>query len=212
MRTLLTACLLILGLSNLTLANANESSAMLESDSPQLNMQLQVEVVGIDKAATQASQALRDIADSVNQLASNPELSPEQQQHFQQTLNAVERLSQQLDSSLKQLPDTVAQSTKPIVNLADKLSSEVQFWVMIILISLVIIIIVALLAIYFSVLAPTSRAVLSATGQLNQLASSLKTTAELVEKTAAQNQRLLEHLKPAPQRFSQRQRAKAATI
>ncbi|GAD02198.1 hypothetical protein [Agarivorans albus] len=211
MRTLLTACLLILGLSNLSLANANESSAMLESDSPQLNMQLQVEVIGIDKAAAQASQALRAIADSVNQLASNPELSPEQQQHFQQTLNAVEQLSQQLDSSLKQLPDTVAQSTKPIVNLADKLSSEVQFWVMIILISLVIIIIVALLAIYFSVLAPTSRAVLSATGQLNQLASSLKTTAELVEKTAAQNQHLLEHLKPAPQRFSQRQRAKAAT-
>ncbi|MEE1674726.1 hypothetical protein SNR37_004170 [Agarivorans aestuarii] len=208
MRSLLTACLLMLGLSSLSLAHASEPLAELESDSPQLNMQLQVEVVGIDKAAAQASQALRDIADSVNHLASNPELSPEQQQHFKQTLNAVEQLSQQLDSSLKQLPDTVAQSTKPIVNLADKLSSEVQFWVMIILVSLVIIIIVALLAIYFGVLAPTSRAVLSATGQLNQLASSLKTTAELVEKTSAQNQHLLERLTPAPQRFSQRQRSK----
>lgn len=173
------------------------------STTPQLNMQLNVEVIGIEQAASQAAQALDSIAESIDQLATNPELSPQQQQHFEDTLLAVEQLSTQLNSSLQQLPNTVSESTQPIVDLADDLSNKIQQWVLIILAALVILIIVALLAIYFSVLAPTSRAVITATSQLNQLASSLKITAQLVEQTSAQNQALLMRLNnTTPQKFA----------
>ncbi|UPW18357.1 hypothetical protein M0C34_19365 [Agarivorans sp. TSD2052] len=185
---------------------AQEINATREANAgPRLNMQLNVEVIGIEQAALQSAQALDSIAESINHLATNPELTPQQQQQFEDTLLAVTQLSTQLNSSLQQLPNTVSQSTQPIVELADDLSNKIQLWVLIILAALVVLIIVALLAIYFSVLAPTSRAVITATSQLNQLASSLKTTAQLVEQTTAQNQVLLMRLdKTKPQSFAQK--------
>ncbi|MDO6763282.1 hypothetical protein [Agarivorans sp. 1_MG-2023] len=198
--------MLFIGLSLiLPLSAADSDTEAAKLDPPQLNMQLNVEVVGIEQAALQASQALSDIAASIDQLAVNPEMSEQQQQQFERAFLAVEQLSTQLDTSLKQLPNTVSQSTKPVIKLADELSDNIQRWVLIILAALVLIIIVALVAIYFTVLAPTSRAVITATSQLNQLASSLKVTAQLVEQTSAQNQSLLLRLEPPKTpRFKQR--------
>ncbi|GDY26933.1 hypothetical protein [Agarivorans sp. Toyoura001] len=199
--------MLFIGLSLILPLSAadRDTEATAELDPPQLNMQLNVEVVGIEQAALQASQALSDIAISIDQLAANPEMSEQQQQQFERAFLAVEQLSKQLDTSLQQLPNTVAKSTKPLIHLADQLSNNIQRWVVIILAALVLIIIVALVAIYFTVLAPTSRAVITATSQLNQLASSLKVTAQLVEQTSAQNQALLLRLDtPKTPRFKQR--------
>ncbi|MDO6686583.1 MULTISPECIES: hypothetical protein [unclassified Agarivorans] len=206
MLAVIKTAMLFIGLSFiLPLSAADNDTEAAKLAPPQLNMQLNVEVVGIEQAALQASQALSDIAASIDQLAANPEMSEQQQQQFERAFLAVEQLSTQLDTSLKQLPNTVSQSTKPVIKLADELSGNIQRWVVIILAALVVIIIVALVAIYFTVLAPTSRAVITATSQLNQLASSLKVTAQLVEQTSAQNQSLLLRLElPKTPRFKQR--------
>ncbi|RKF18746.1 hypothetical protein DBZ36_10135 [Alginatibacterium sediminis] len=165
-----------------------------ETNKPQINLQLNLEVVGIDKAAQQAAQALTNIATSMEMLANDPELSVEEQAQLDKTFLAIEQLSTQLNASLQQVPKTLEQSAKPIVSLADNLSQKIQLWVIIILVALVLIIIASILAIYFGVLAPTSRSIITVTSHVNQLASSLKITAELVEKTTQQNQVLLERL------------------
>lgn len=165
-----------------------------QTSKPQINMQLNLEVVGIDTAAQQASQALSDIAASIESMAADQQLSAEEQAQLDRTFLAIEQLSTQLSASLQQVPKTLEQSAKPIVSLADDLSQKVQLWVIIILAALVLIIVAAILAIYFGVLAPTSRSIITVTSHVNQLATSLKITAELVEKTTQQNHALLERL------------------
>ncbi len=154
-----------------------------------------VELGGVEAAVVDAAEGLTLIGESLNTLASNPELTEQQRERIMQTLSRLDQLSTNLNSGMKQLPETVRKGMVPIADAGGQLSSQVKKIIIITAVVLILFIIVALLAVYYFVLAPGTRSVIETTELLNKLANTLESTAQIVEKSSQQNLRVLAELR-----------------
>ncbi len=159
-----------------------------------ITMNIDVELGGLEKAASEAAQGIVLIGESLNSLASHPELTPEQRERMDQVLSRVDQLSQSLSLTVKQLPDTVEQSILPVVKAGDKLSREIKWIIVVTSIAIILIILATLAIAYYYVLAPGTKAVVKTASLLDELANTLEKTAEIVETTSKQNLLAIENL------------------
>ena len=193
--------ILLLGIAlNLSPAGAANTAedAPSEADSlantPYVTMNVGVEISGMQQAAEQAAHGLVLIGESLDEIAKNHELSPEQRAHVEQSLKRVDHLGQNLNSTLEKIPGTLERSIAPMVTAGKDLSKEIKLILILLAVLLVLIILAALVAIYYFVLAPATRAIVETTGLLNDLAKTLETTAQIVESSSEQNIRILEKM------------------
>jgi hypothetical protein len=161
---------------------------------PYITMNIDVELGGLEKAAGEAALGIVLIGESLNILASHPELTPEQRERMILVLSRVDQLSQSLSLTVKQLPDTVEQSILPVVKAGDKLSSEIKWIIVVTSIAIILIILAALAIAYYYVLAPGTKAVIKTASLLDELANTLEKTAEIVETSSKQNLLVIENL------------------
>ena len=157
-------------------------------------MNIDVELGGLEKAASEAAQGIVLIGESLGNLASHPELTTEQRERMNQVLSHIDQLSQSLSLTVKQMPDSVEKSIIPILDAGNKLSSEIKWIVVVTFMAIILIILVALAAAYYFVLAPGTKAVIRTTSLLDELANTLKKTAEIVETSGKQNLLAIEPL------------------
>lgn len=167
------------------------SQGAQQQPTPYVTMQVGVEISGLEHAAQQAAEGLTLIGESLHDLSNREEFSPEQNEHLQQALQRVDELGQSLSTTVEALPGTVEKSFVPVVQAGNDLADQIKRILMVTLAVLVLIILAALAAIYYFVLAPATRAIVETTGLLDDLANTLKTTAEIVEKSSAQNLQVL---------------------
>ena len=184
--------------------SSDEPIKEIHSHSSYINMNIDVELGGLEKAAGEAAQGIVLIGESLDNLASHPELTSEQRERMNQVLGHIDQLSQSLSLTVKQLPDTVEKSIIPVLNAGRKLSNEIKWVVVVTSIAVILIILVSLAAAYYFVLAPGTKAVIRTTRILDELANTLKKTAEIVETSGKQNLLAIETLQviadrqPAP--------------
>lgn len=171
-------------------AVANEQEGV-QQEKPYVSVNVGVEINGLEQATQQAAQGLVLIGESLDKIASGQELTPEQSARVQQALTRVDELGESLNLTVGQLPGTVEKSIAPIVEAGNELSSQIKLIVILTSVGLVIIILAALVAIYYFALMPTIRAITETVSLLKELASTLKTTAEIVEQSSEQNQQIL---------------------
>ena len=172
----------------------SESEQHSYSQSSYITVNIGVELDGLEKAAQEAAEGVVLIGDSLNTLASNPELTSEQSARISQVLSQVDRLSEGLSVTVDQIPDTMEKSLSPIVEAGKNLSSEIKLIVVMSAIAIVLIILVALVMAYYFVLAPGTKAVIRTTSLLDELASTLEKTAEIVETSSKQNLTVIDKL------------------
>ena len=159
-----------------------------------ITMNIDVELGGLEKAAGEAALGIVLIGESLNILASHPELTSEQRERMIQVLSRVDQLSQSLSQTVKQIPNTVEQSIIPVVKAGDKLSSEIKWIIVVTSIAIILIILAALAIAYYYVLAPGTKAVIKTASLLDELANTLEKTAEIVETSSNQNLLVIENL------------------
>jgi hypothetical protein len=157
-------------------------------------MNIGVEISGLEQAAEQAAQGLVLIGESLDKIASNHDLTPEQHELVQQALARVDELIQNLNLTVGQLPGTVEKSIAPMVNAGKDFTAQIRLIVILTAIGLVIIILITLVAVYHFVLAPVTHSISETAGLLNKLAKTLESTAKIVDKSSQQNQRVLEEM------------------
>jgi len=172
----------------------SESVQEAHAQSSYITVNIGVELGGLEKAAEEAAQGIILIGDSLNTLASNPELTPEQSARINQVLSQVDRLSEGLSSTVDQIPRTMEKSLSPVVELGERVSSEIKLIVVVSAIAIVLVIFVALVMAYCFVLAPGTKAVIRTTSLLDELASTLEKTAEIVETSSKQNLAVIDKL------------------
>jgi hypothetical protein len=159
-----------------------------------ITMNIDVELGGLENAAGEAAQGIILIGESLRNLASYPELTPEQRERMDQVLSHVDQLSQSLSLTVEQLPDTLDQSIIPVVKAGEKLSSEIKWIIVVTSIAIILIILTALAIAYYFVLAPGTKAVIKTASLLDELATTLEKTAEIVESSSKQNLLVIENL------------------
>lgn len=181
--SLLVLMLLLTGTAHAT----SQGETGRSTPTPYVSMNIGVEISGLERAAEEAAQGLTLIGESLGKLADNHELTPEQNQQIQQTLLRVDELGQNLNQTLNQVPGTVERGLTPIVTAGNELSDQLKQILIIACVVLILIILAALAAVYYFVLAPATRSIIETAGLLNDLANTLETTANIVDKASEQN-------------------------
>ena len=171
-----------------------DTVATTQKHLPHVTLNFGVEISGLEQAAGQAAQGLILIGDSLDKIASNHELTPEQHELVQQALARVEELGQTFNQTVEQLPGAVEKSIAPMVNAGKDFTAQIRLIVIITAIGLVFIILAALVAVYHFVLAPATHSISETAGLLSKLSKTLESTAKIVDKSSEQNQRVLEEL------------------
>ncbi len=158
---------------------------------PYITINVGVEMDGIEAAAGDVANASKQLAESLSQLSAHPDLTQEQREHIVSVLGKVDVIANEMNQSVMQLPAAVESSGKPVLEVAEQLGSEAKWILIVAALVLVFILLAALAAVYFLIIAPSGRLLVTTTGQLNSMATALKTAATLVESTSVQNERIL---------------------
>jgi hypothetical protein len=162
---------------------------------PYISMDIDVKIAGMESAAEEAAEGLTLIGEALHKLADKPELTQENRQQVEQTLIRVDALGQSLALVVDRLPATVEKSVEPLVKASNTLSSQIKRIVIITSIALILIILTALAAVYYFVLAPGTRSVIKTATLLDELANTLKITAEIVEISSERNLQVMEEVR-----------------
>jgi predicted PurR-regulated permease PerM len=166
----------------------------INTQTPYITMNIGVEIAGLEKAVKEAAEGLNLIGESLQNLADNPELTPEHNKQIKQTLTRIDELGQSLTLVVEQFPATVEKSMAPVVKASNELSSQIKRIVISTSIALILIILTTLAAVYYFILAPGTRSVIKTANLLDELANTLKATAEIVEISSERNLQVMEEV------------------
>jgi hypothetical protein len=180
-------------------ADGLESTAGLmkevDTQTPYISLNVGVEMTGLATAVEAAAEGLNLIGESLQNLLDNPELTPEHHQKIDQALTRVDELGKTLTQAIDQLPETVDRGMAPVVKAGNDLSNQVKKIVLITSVALIMIILAALWAVYYFVLAPGTQSIIKTATMLDELAKTLKTTAEIVEVSSERNLKVMEEVR-----------------
>lgn len=171
------------------------------NESPYISVNIGVEISGLEQAATQAAEGLSLIGESLDRLADNPDLTPEQNRQVQSALSRIDNLGASLNQTVEQLPRSIERGFEPVVATTRTLSKQARQILIIACVILILIIIAAFAAVYYFVLAPATRSIVETTTLLNKLANTLESTALIAEKAGQQNREVLDKLDALQQRL-----------
>ena len=151
-----------------------------------VDIQIGIELSKLEQSAENIDLSIKRASLALQEMAKNPNISAQQQAQIIDTFGHIDKLSTTFQETIKEIPTTISKSTPPFLSAIDKLFSNIQLTIILVLIVLLLILVCALIAVYFWVLKPTSIMILETTSKVDAMASALQTTAEIVDKTTQQ--------------------------
>ncbi|GLS89687.1 hypothetical protein GCM10007916_07540 [Psychromonas marina] len=161
---------------------------------PLVDINVGIELGKLEQSALNIEESIQLASQALQEMAKDPNISAEQQEKIIATFERIDQLSESLQTTIKQIPEVINQSAPPITIAIDNLFSNIQLTVIMVLLSLLLIIIVALVAVYYWLLKPTSLMLLKTTAKVDNMATALQTTANIVEKSTEQQLLILNAL------------------
>jgi len=158
-----------------------------------VDIKVGIELTKIEQSMKNIDQSIKQASKALQEMAKHPNIEPEQQLQITNTFKQLDKLALTFQRSIEQLPTAIQKSTPPITSVIDKLFSNVQQAILLVLIAIVVIILFALLAIYFWILKPSGEMLLKTTSKVDNMATALQTTAEIVDKTTQQQLLILNY-------------------
>ena len=167
--------------------NAIENQALVE-------IKIGIELSKLESSAMKIEQSVKLASLALQEMAKDPNISDQQQAKVIATLEHIDVLSKTLQTTIKEIPTTITQSAPPILSAVNSLFSNIQLTVLLVLIAIFVLLLGAVIAIYYWILKPTSSMLLKTTAKVDNMATALQTTANIVEKTTQQQLLILNSL------------------
>lgn len=161
------------------LARAAESPAAEQR--PLVEIRLQFEMAAIEASVEQASQSVAVMAASLEQIARNEVLSPEQEAQLARTMANVDQLAETARNSVDALPSLVRRAREELSNQASALLADLRFWFFVAVAVITLALAAVLACVYGFVLRPLQAALLEATGNIAGMARAMENTARSLE-------------------------------
>jgi hypothetical protein len=175
-----------------TAATAQPSDDEIEQ--PLVNINMMLDLDGIEQSINRSSVAIDNLATSLTLLSKNESLNEEQRQVLVDTMDNINELTEMSKSSLAALPGALEQSQDSIANSTEKFAYDVRFNVLLLLALLVLSIVLALVAAYWLLLRPMQGTILHATRNVSKMATAIHKTAESLETTTENQKVITQHL------------------
>ncbi|MFA0037567.1 GTP-binding protein [Vibrio sp. 10N.261.52.A1] len=168
------------------------------TETPLINVDMTLDLDGMERYAQDASQSLEVISQSLQAIVNNPNLSDEQQLALNQTVESINKLAETTKTSLKQLPQALDQSRAAFKQTSQTLIDDIQTKIIIALVAVVGVIIIALTAIYLLILKPMQQTLVKATNNISSMAQSIQITAEALKYSTEKQQQIMDYIEHSP--------------
>ncbi|SBS65890.1 GTP-binding protein [Vibrio atlanticus] len=165
---------------------------------PLINIDMTLDLDGMEKYAKDASESLEVISQSLQAIVNNPNLSNDQQQALNQTVESINQLASSTKTSLNQLPQVLDQSRLAFKKTSQLLLDDIQTKIIIALAAVIAVIVIALAAIYLLILKPMQQTLVEATNNISSMAQSIQITAEALKYSTEKQQEIMDYIEHSP--------------
>ncbi|MEZ8313790.1 GTP-binding protein [Vibrio splendidus] len=180
---------------------ASEAEAEQEQ-APLINVDMTLDLDGMEKYAQDASESLEVISQSLQAIVNNPNLSEDQQQALNQTVESINKLASSTKTSLNQLPQALDQSRLAFKKTSQMLLDDIQTKIIIALAAVIAVIVIALTAIYLLILKPMQQTLVKATNNISSMAQSIQITAEALKYSTEKQQEIMDYIEHSPTQYT----------
>ncbi|MFI3273943.1 GTP-binding protein [Vibrio sp.] len=172
------------------------------TEAPLINVDMTLDLDGMEKYAQEASESLEVISQSLQAIVNNPNLSDDQQLALNQTVESINKLADTTKTLLNQLPQALDQSRVAFKQTSQTLLDDIQTKIIITLVAVVGVIIIALTAIYLLILKPMQQTLVKATNNISSMAQSIQVTAEALKYSTEKQQEIMDYIEYSPTQCS----------
>ena len=165
---------------------------------PLINVDMTLDLDGMEKYAKDASESLEVISQSLQAIVNNPNLSNDQQQALNQTVESINQLASSTKTPLNQLPQVLDQSRLAFKKTSQLLLDDIQTKIIIALAAVITVIVIALTAIYLLILKPMQQTLVEATNNISSMAQSIQITAEALKYSTEKQQEIMDYIEHSP--------------
>ncbi|MFA0608435.1 GTP-binding protein [Vibrio sp. 10N.222.49.B4] len=167
-----------------------------------VNVDMTLDLDGMEKYAKDASESLEVISQSLQAIVNNPNLSNDQQQALNQTVESINQLASSTKTSLNQLPQVLDQSRLAFKKTSQLLLDDIQTKIIIALAAVITVIVIALTAIYLLILKPMQQTLVEATNNISSMAQSIQITAEALKYSTEKQQEIMDYIEHSPTQYT----------
>ncbi|MEZ9575104.1 GTP-binding protein [Vibrio sp. 10N.261.55.F4] len=194
--------LAIIALMLVSLTGFASEAEQEQEQAPLINVDMTLDLDGMEKYAQDASESLEVISQSLQAIVNNPNLSDDQQQALNQTVESINKLASSTKTSLNQLPQALDQSRLAFKQTSQMLLDDVQTKIIIALAAVIAVIIIALTAIYLLILKPMQQTLVKATNNISSMAQSIQITAEALKYSTEKQQKIMDYIEHSPTQYT----------
>ncbi|MEZ8039816.1 GTP-binding protein [Vibrio sp. 10N.222.54.F12] len=169
---------------------------------PLINVDMTLDLDGMERYAKDASESLEVISQSLQAIVNNPNLSNDQQQALNQTVESINQLASSTKTSLNQLPQVLDQSRLAFKKTSQLLLDDIQTKIIIALAAVITVIVIALTAIYLLILKPMQQTLVEATNNISSMAQSIQITAEALKYSTEKQQEIMDYIEHSPTQYT----------
>ncbi|MCZ4309996.1 GTP-binding protein [Vibrio splendidus] len=173
-----------------------------QEQTPLINVDMTLDLDGMEKYAQDASESLEVISQSLQAIVNNPNLSEDQQQALNQTVESINKLANSTKTSLNQLPQALDQSRLAFKKTSQMLLDDIQTKIIIALAAVIAVIVIALTAIYLLILKPMQQTLVKATNNISSMAQSIQITAEALKYSTEKQQEIMDYIEHSPTQYT----------
>lgn len=194
--------LAIIALMLVSLTGLASEAEQTKTEAALVNVDMTLDLDGMEKYAQEASESLEVISQSLQAIVNNPNLSEDQQQALNQTVESINKLASSTKTSLNQLPQALNQSRLAFKKTSQMLLDDIQTKIIIALVAVVAVIVIALTAIYLLILKPMQQTLVKATHNISSMAQSIQITAEALKYSTKKQQEIMEYIEHSPAQYT----------
>ena len=194
--------LAIIALMLVSLTGLASEAEQTKTETALVNVDMTLDLDGMEKYTQEASESLEVISQSLQAIVNNPNLSEDQQQALNQTVESINKLASSTKTSLNQLPQALNQSRLAFKKTSQMLLDDIQTKIIIALVAVVAVIVIALTAIYLLILKPMQQTLVKATHNISSMAQSIQITAEALKYSTEKQQEIMEYIEHSPAQYT----------
>ncbi|MCX2758148.1 GTP-binding protein [Vibrio sp. Sgm 22] len=194
--------LAIIALMLVSLTGLASEAEQTKTEAALVNVDMTLDLDGMEKYAQEASESLEVISQSLQAIVNNPNLSEDQQQALNQTVESINKLASSTKTSLNKLPQALDQSRLAFKKTSQMLLDDIQTKIIIALVAVVAVIVIALTAIYLLILKPMQQTLVKATHNISSMAQSIQITAEALKYSTEKQQEIMEYIEHSPTQYT----------
>ncbi|MEZ9340149.1 GTP-binding protein [Vibrio splendidus] len=182
----------------ISFTGASSEAEQPKTEAALVNVDMTLDLDGMEKYAQEASESLEVISQSLQAIVNNPNLSDDQQQALNQTVESINKLANSTKTSLNQLPQALDNSRIAFKKTSQILLDDIQTKIIIALVAVIAAIVIALAAIYLLILKPMQQTLVKATNNISSMAQSIQITAEALKYSTEKQQEIMDYIEHSP--------------